>query len=62
MLRPDEKIAASRRSNIFLGSAKINSAEIANVTVLKPEPAVKIWGNRGCNGVIQVTTKKNNKK
>ena len=42
--------------------AKINSAEIANVTVLKPEPAVKIWGNRGCNGVIQVTTKKNKKK
>jgi hypothetical protein len=37
--------------------AKINSAEIANVTVLKPEPAVKIWGNRGCNGVIIVTTK-----
>ena len=42
--------------------AKINSAEIANITVLKPEPAVKIWGNKGCNGVIQVTTKKKNKK
>ena len=37
--------------------AKINSAEIANITVLKPDPAVKIWGNKGCNGVIQVTTK-----
>ena len=37
--------------------AKINSAEIANITVLKPDPAVKIWGNRGCNGVIIVTTK-----
>ncbi len=37
--------------------AKINNAEIANVTVLKPESAVKIWGNRGCNGVIIVTTK-----
>ena len=39
--------------------AKINSAEIANITVLKPEPAVKIWGNKGSNGVIQVTTKAN---
>ena len=39
--------------------AKINSAEIANITVLKPDPAVKIWGNKGCNGVIQVTTKAN---
>ena len=37
--------------------AKINSAEIANITVLKPDPAVKIWGNKGCNGVIIVTTK-----
>ena len=42
--------------------AKINSAEIANITVLKPEPAVKIWGNKGCNGVIQVTTKAGGKK
>ena len=40
--------------------AKINSAEIANITVLKPDPAVKIWGNKGCNGVIQVTTKSAN--
>ena len=38
---------------------KINSAEIANITVLKPEPAVKIWGSKGSNGVIQVTTKAN---
>ena len=42
--------------------AKINSAEIANITVLKPDPAVKIWGNKGCNGVIQVTTKAGTKK
>lgn len=42
--------------------AKINSAEIANITVLKPESAVKIWGNKGCNGVIVVETKANQKK
>ena len=39
--------------------AKISSSEIANITVLKPEPAVKIWGSRGSKGVIQVTTKAN---
>ena len=39
--------------------AKIKSVEIANITVFKPESAVKIWGSRGSKGVIQVTTKAN---
>lgn len=40
--------------------AKMNSTEIVNITVLKPDPAIKIWGSKGSNGVIQVTTKADN--
>ena len=39
-------------------NAAINSADIASITVLKDASATAIYGARGANGVILVTTKK----
>lgn len=36
----------------------LNIAEIESVTVLKDGPAAALWGARGANGVIMVTTKR----
>jgi len=48
---------------IQMGSANfrsINPNEIENVTILKDAGATSIYGNRGANGVIVVTTKRAN--
>ena len=34
--------------------------EISSITVLKDNAAIAVWGQRGTNGVIEVTTKKGN--
>ena len=36
----------------------LNTVEIESVTVLKDGPATALWGARGANGVILVTTKR----
>lgn len=56
---PDPLIIVDGKETSKEDFGKINSAEIANITVFKPESAVKIWGSKGSNGVIQVTTKAN---
>jgi len=40
----------------------LNPSEIASVQVLKDASATAIYGSRGANGVIMVTTKKGNYK
>ncbi len=37
--------------------AKLNTEDIESITVLKGEAATAIWGSRGANGVIDITTK-----
>lgn len=39
------------------GAADINSSDIANVTILKGGNAAALYGSRGANGVILITTK-----
>lgn len=41
--------------------ADINSSDIESITVLKDASATAIYGSRGSNGVIIITTKKGNK-
>ncbi len=36
----------------------VNVDDIANITVLKDAAATAIWGSKGANGVIQITTKR----
>ncbi len=36
---------------------KINPEQIANITVLKDEAAIKVYGNKGKDGVMLITTK-----
>jgi len=46
----------------FTGSINsINPADIASTTVLKDATATAIYGSRGANGVIMITTKKGSK-
>jgi len=40
------------------GMANINPADVENVTVLKDAATIAIYGSRGANGVVMVTTKK----
>ncbi|GGK33771.1 SusC/RagA family TonB-linked outer membrane protein [Yeosuana aromativorans] len=42
--------------------AYVNPDDIATIEVLKDASATAIYGNRGANGVIMITTKKGNKK
>lgn len=42
-------------------AADINADDIANVTVLKGAAATALYGSRGANGVILITTKKGSK-
>jgi len=43
-------------------ASDINPSDIENMTVLKGAAATAIYGSRGSNGVIVITTKKGNKK
>lgn len=38
----------------------IESDQIKNISILTNTAATKKWGNRGANGVLEVTSKKNN--
>ena len=50
-------------SNIQQSSiAGLNPADIENITVLKDAAATAIYGARAANGVIVITTKKDNKR
>lgn len=40
------------------GMANINPADVENVTVLKDAATIAIYGSRGANGVVMITTKK----
>ncbi|MGG5901975.1 SusC/RagA family TonB-linked outer membrane protein [Sphingobacterium daejeonense] len=42
------------------GMANINPADVESVTVLKDAATIAMYGSRGANGVIMVTTKKGN--
>ncbi len=63
----DEKIFDYNSDDIDLDNAdneafssllSISVDDIANITVLKDAAATAIWGNRGADGVIQITTKR----
>jgi len=58
----DNSIQSSTRGNYDFtdmgnGAADINSSDIANVTILKGGNASALYGSRGANGVILITTK-----
>ena len=42
------------------GMASINPADVESVTVLKDAATIAMYGSRGANGVVMVTTKKGN--
>lgn len=53
--------ASSTSQNIFLSASplsSINNADIERIEVLKDADATAIYGSRGANGVILITTKK----
>jgi TonB family protein len=60
------KIAGRRNSPIYIidgkerkaGSTMPKSEDIATINVLKNEAAIKIYGDKGKNGVVIITTKK----
>ena len=41
--------------------ASVNQADIYSVTVWKDQEAIRLYGDEGKNGVVDITTKKNNK-
>ena len=49
-------------TDVGSGARDINPADIANVTVLKGGSAAALYGSRGANGVILITTKTGGKK
>ncbi|MCF0243170.1 MAG: SusC/RagA family TonB-linked outer membrane protein [Bacteroidaceae bacterium] len=66
----DEKIFDYNSDDIDLDNAdneafssllSINVEDIASITVLKDAAATAIWGNKGADGVIQITTKRGNR-
>ncbi|MCQ2196533.1 MAG: SusC/RagA family TonB-linked outer membrane protein [Bacteroidaceae bacterium] len=42
----------------FAELLKVNTEDILDIKVLKDASATAIWGNRGANGVIEITTKR----
>jgi TonB-dependent starch-binding outer membrane protein SusC len=51
----DELLGAARRISPF---ASINPADIESIDILKDADATAIYGSRGANGVVLITTKK----
>ena len=45
----------------FSSLLNINVEDIESITVLKNDAATKVWGDKGANGVIVITTKKETK-
>jgi TonB-linked SusC/RagA family outer membrane protein len=63
----DNSIVESTRggydfTDIGNGAADINPSDIANMTILKGGNAAALYGSRGANGVILITTKSGSKK
>lgn len=57
-----ESIGAPNTSGVFISMTNplnsINPADISNIEVLKDADATAIYGSRGANGVVLITTKK----
>jgi len=63
----DNTIVESKRGNYDFtdmgnGAADINPSDIADMTILKGGNAAALYGSRGANGVILITTKSGSKK
>ncbi|MDP9079694.1 MAG: TonB-dependent receptor plug domain-containing protein [Bacteroidota bacterium] len=57
----DDKVIADSLESYSVALKSINPAEIMSVSVLKDAAAAAIYGVRGINGVIIITTKHNKK-
>ena len=56
---PDEDFDyANADEEQYSSLLSVNVEDIASITVLKDAAATAIWGSRGSNGVIQITTKR----
>jgi len=49
---------ATANEEKFAELLKVNTEDIQEIKVLKDASATAIWGNRGANGVIEITTKR----
>jgi len=63
----DNSIVSSKQGNYDFtdmgnGAADINPADIAELTILKGGNAAALYGSRGANGVVLITTKSGSKK
>jgi TonB-linked SusC/RagA family outer membrane protein len=63
----DNSIVSSNRGNYDFtdmgnGAADINPADIAELTILKGGNAAALYGSRGANGVVLITTKSGSKR
>ncbi|MES2418321.1 MAG: SusC/RagA family TonB-linked outer membrane protein [Bacteroidota bacterium] len=59
---PSAKMSANSSATIYMGAnplSTINPDDIQNIEVLKDADATAIYGARGANGVILITTKQN---
>ncbi len=52
---------ATANEEKFAELLKVNTEDILDIQVLKDASATAIWGNRGANGVIEITTKRGRK-
>lgn len=57
----DEMKGGSVTEESFAELLKVNPEDIAEIRVLKDAAATAIWGIRGANGVIEITTKRGSK-
>ena len=56
---PDENFDyANADEEQYSSLLSVNVEDIASITVLKDAAATAVWGSRGANGVIQITTKR----
>ena len=56
---PDENFDyANADEEQYSSLLSVNVEDIASITVLKDAAATAVWGSRGSNGVIQITTKR----
>ncbi len=52
---------ASAKEEQYANLLNVNTDDILDVVVLKDAASTAIWGSRGANGVLQITTKKGSK-
>ena len=56
---PDETFDfANANEEQYASLLSVNVEDIASITVLKDAAATAVWGSKGANGVIQITTKR----